>query len=229
MAAYGSLRLEIQRLLGGRDDPETQAIIRANFNHVQRMLARGHRWPELEATHMASLVSRQRDYTHGNLGLIRFHKHYSLVLATPGMVGRLLDYVTPAEWDTTIGAQAPTAAMGRPHLFTYWRKAFSFFRTPDSAYPLVIRYYQYPPSVINDASPIVFENIDELLVFATVGYCWASLGEIELAMTWQRRAAEIAQGIKVDSREILDWTPPTERRRLPVSEYWRDPFVKRMP
>lgn len=229
MSVYGDLRPEIERLIGNRTDADSRALVLANFNHVMRLLSRMHQWQELQAVSTQNLVVGKRDYTHADLGLARFSKFYTLFLTVAGSQGRPLDYITPMMWDTDVAPQLVTVSNAKPHLFTYWGQTFSLFRPPDQTYPLVVRYFQYPPPVTGDVSIVVYENVDDILVFATAGFCWLGLEERELAATWLGRAAELLQVLNIEMKSVFDIsTGPKERvsRVKGVTDPWRNPFVK---
>jgi len=225
MSTYGDLKAQIQRNLGNREDPDTDALILTHFNHCQRVLAYAKVWRELEALATPSLIVNQREYTFAALGLERFYKHFSVKLVTASR-HHPVGYLAPSQWDTLVEPYLPTAGSGKPTHFTLWGTSFLFGpKKPDSAYQLRIKYYQRPADVTAASDSVAFEDADLVLVAFTTAFCWYSLEELETAASWFSRATTLAQGLAIVLTSEVGVKKAPSAERIP-SDYWKDPFVK---
>lgn len=225
---YNEFEDKVCKILG-RSDAQTRGLVVVMTNAVQRMLARMHRWKDLEMSKDTTLVIGKYEYTLLELGIQDSDLHmkpYSVVLVETGSTGVPLEFVTPAEWDMNIKPYLYSSGGGRPHCYSMWGRKYSFYKVPDKAYSLVIRYYKYPTDVGGMGSTLAFEDCEDLMLFAVAGYCWSSLEEYELASMWLKRAGEVLRSLQIEEREIFDLPKMVGGNTRAINEYWNNPFIK---
>ena len=231
MSTYGTIRPEIERITGNRVDSDSQAVVKAMTTHALRILARGREWPELQTSVTLTTVAGTSSYSYTTIGFTRLHKIYNVTLLASDEK-RPIAYYTPARWDKEILPLTSASATGRPTVYTDWGRSIEFFRTPDSAYRIKFRYYQYPQPIVDDTTNIDLEDVDDIVVFLAAGLSFAAWEQFQEAAQWLRLSEMLARARDIDITSVFNFQAADVRKMaesVGTSVYWKDPFERRNP
>lgn len=232
---YGDLRPQIQRNVGNRDDADSLAIILATFNFVQRAIAIRGEWDDLKTIAEGNLTATVSSYPlisgSYNLGLIRpiGSGFYSIKLNDGSNWRQPLTLVLSNKWDENI--VVGSSSSGLPTRYTIWGRTAYLDPTPDDAYAFKVRYIQYPTPIDDDSTVVQLESLDQILVAATTGFCWATWEEPKLSQYWLSLASNMAKEFIGTERGDFNFLPFSAAMTKEGSggDYWADPFVSSAP
>jgi hypothetical protein len=227
---WGTLRLEIQRNLGGRDDDDTLAANLANANHVQKTLAQLHRFEELEERVSPVLTIAQGVYTQAELDLTALRKIYSFRLIQ-GTTSYPVTYMTPARWDERIEPQVPNATSGRPYIYTMWGGNIYFWYIPDETYTCTLRYFKYLTAITNDASEFAIADVNDTFVHAVTSLTAYTFEEFALGDKHAKLASSAMSLFGMEDEIIENFVAGLRPKALSAQayDYYNNPFIKEMP
>lgn len=226
MSTYQTIKEQVIRNIGNRDDDSTLASIMMNTNMVIEWLATQHHWPELEAVATPSMVVGQNQYTKAQLNLtdLRAFKIYSLQLYDGSNWRDPMAFVPPNVFDKKVKAYG-NLTTGVPTIFSLFGGTFTFNPTPDATYLLDIKYLKRPTLVNQDSSTIPYEDLDSGIVSMVSGYTWLGLGEKTQADYWFKMAGDILGAFEIDTRALIGQQASSRISTNP-SAPWADPFVR---
>lgn len=224
---YQDLETQIIGSLGNRDDDTTKILIMANFNYVQRLLAKRGEWEDLQVTSQGYLTQEKDSYIlQYELEVERLLKFYNIKLNDGSRWRDPLGFLLPNAWDIQIKSYFSTLS-GIPTLYTIWEKNLFFNKIPDAEYAYEIRYYQYPSEIVGGASIVQLEEIHQVTVAATIGYTYLGIGERENALTWLKLAGQLWSEYSGDNRSLFDFqTSMNVLKNESRGNSWSDPFQK---
>ncbi len=229
MATFGDLRTRIERNLGGRDDATTQVMIMDSMNDVQLFLSRKpSQWKELQAKVTPALTIGTNEYTHTDLGLIRFRKEQQLFI-TDSTYNYPIDFITVERWKREVQPVLPQATSERPKVYTKWGKTFYFWYVPDDTYTLNFWYYQYPTVITATSDTPTLENVDDILIGLTTYYVAAGLEEFSLAKWWLNRMGPVFKAYDIQERDVIDFSPAQDaidRSSVIDANAHNNPFIR---
>lgn len=186
--------------------------VRTYLNWAQNRLARAYSFYELETkTSSPALVASVKTYPMvtgtNNLGLTRPKDIRSIVLID-GANSRNLQRKT-YRWLDKRFPRPENYSSGRPSFYIREGNNLEFFRIPDDAYSLTIRYSQWPTAFTSGSQTTDFENKDELLITAGVFETYLALEEYADAAVWiEKLKGQLRDAIEVEGD--VDWEPEAD-------------------
>lgn len=116
---------------------------------------------------------------------------------------------------------------GKSTIYTRWKNTLTFFKIPDDAYTLKIRYGQHATPFTSDGQVSDFgEDKDELLVTAGVLQTYLALQEYGDAKVWYELfLGQLVDAVRAEGDE--DWEPQAEpygKGGYTSAEPWVDPY-----
>lgn len=227
---------EIRSALGGRTDLDSR--LDRFINLAQVKIARTHDFEEMERV-TASAFSYTAtpaddkffDLSNKTGASVRKIRAFRLL---DDSNSRKLRYIPPRRWDKEI-PEPEWYSTGRPSIFTKWRGKLELWKVPDSAYSCELRYSIWP-AALSTSTPGGLSNLDnkdDLIIYLSVSWAFASLGKTEKAREfWRFYRNGMNDAIGEDVVEPdLDISPGlgggSDGRIL--DNYWTDPFVRSMP
>lgn len=205
---------------------QTRALTYVNFG--QKRIARYHSFHELDALQeSAATVDGIKRYPMvsgtNNLGLVRPKDIQSI---------RLIDSENSRiivrkhkRWFDKRFPRPENYSEARPELYIRDGNNLEFFRIPDDAYTLYIRYPQWPTD-LTTGSTSTFENKDQLLITAGVFETYMALEEYVDAKIWyERMLGQLRDAIRAEGD--VDWEPMADGFGEPgyrSASPWTDPF-----
>lgn len=123
--------------------------------------------------------------------------------------------------------QPSTYSNGRPTIYIRHGYNIEFFRIPDAAYSLYIRYPQWPTSLTGDSSVSDYEYKDQLIITAAILEGYLHFEEYNDVQVWsQRFLGLLSDSVKVQGD--MDWAPQADefmssRGGYSSGEPWIDP------
>lgn len=196
---------------------------------AQKRIARYYNFDELNtnyesATTVASVKRYPLESGTNNLGLTRPKDIFSIRLID-GDNSRKLTRWSTRKFDRKI-ARPENYSEGRPRIYIKWSYSAEFFRIPDSAYTLHIRYPQWATDLTTSSQTSDFINKDHLIVTAGVLETYLALEEYESARIWfSKFKNEMKDAISVEGD--IDWEPQAEIGDFDTyasGSPWTDPY-----
>jgi len=228
ISIFGDLRPQIQRNWG-RSDTESQSTILFYFNAAMRMIARKHRFAELEKTATPTLVIDKSEYDIAtDWSLTDYRKMYSLYL-TANDRGYEVVRVPTKEWDQEIWPRIPNATSDVPRVYHEWGSKITLFPAPNVAYVTKMRYLGEPTPCTVVGSSVIFSGLDEVLVELTTGLCFMSIEDYVVAKQHLDLASKFLKLYGVEAEFSKDLHLSAGKSPSSASQYWKDPFVGRSP
>jgi hypothetical protein len=117
---------------------------------------------------------------------------------------------------------------GRPSIYIVHGRNVEFFRIPDAAYTLHIRYPQWPEEMSTGSSTSVYEYKDQLIITSGILEGYLHFEEYKDVEVWAARfLGQMAEAIKAEGD--MDWEPEAEefsygRGGHLSGEPWLDPY-----
>lgn len=201
------------------------------LNWGQQRIARAYNFEELNAIQeSAALVASTLRYPMktgtNNLGLTR-PKDIASVRLIDSENSRCLDRWSYRKFDKKF-PNPSIFTTGRPSIYVRYGNNLEFFRIPDSAYSLYIRYPQWAQDLSSDGQTSDFEDKDQLIITAGILEGYLHFEEYEDAKIWASQYAyQLQEAIKISGD--MDWKPSPEnfsngRGGYISGEPWIDPF-----
>ena len=117
---------------------------------------------------------------------------------------------------------------GKPSIYSVFGQNVLLWQLPDTAYTTNARASKFPDAFTGDSDTLPWDNMDDVIVTATVYESLLRLGETELAKDWFR---DLKDRIKEAARPFIDgpedWEPEGRAfgsNIISPSDYWNDPF-----
>ncbi len=202
------------------------------LNWGQQRIARFYSFHELNTyTESATTVTSVARYPMvtgtNNLGLIR-PKDIQSVRLIDGENSRTLTRKS-VRWFDQKFPLITNYSDSRPHIYIRWGNDLEFFRRPDAAYDLYLRYPQWASELTAGSTATDFENKDQLLITMAILEGYLHLEEYDDAKVWLNKAL----GLLVDAVRVegdIDWEPQasamsTDPGGYQSGEPWIDPYA----
>ena len=228
--SFAALRKRV--LLGfPRIDGEAIVAVDQAINDALQAIATVRDFDELiitDTTHAAT-VDGQKSYDWvTDWGLTRPKKIYTIRLMDEEMSRKLI-WVPPSEVDALLPYAQRLSEGYSTHYTSAGEGNFELIRIPDAAYPLYIRYSQWPATLTAETEETPYANLDKETVFLAKDIANAYLSGDYFDFT-QRAVTYLSGGIDEDKRQPdrLRCAQPftTTESRQPGTP-WLDPFVRR--
>lgn len=213
-----------------RSGAELQDRVVDYLNWGQKRIARFHSFHELNTyNESAATVTSVKRYPlstgTNNLGLVRA-KDISSIRLIDSENSRNLVRWHYRKFDKYY-PRPENYSEGRPRIYARWGDDLEFFRIPDAAYTLYIRYSQWAQDLTSATQTSDFQNKDQLLITAGILESYLALQEYNDVRVWlpifigQINDAKAAEG-------DIDWEPEAEPHGEPPAyrsgQPWLDPY-----
>ena len=166
--------------LGNRTDKTRAADYIPWMNLAQERIARKHPWEELNTNQTISVTptgTPVTDKTYSTNTNIRDIQSIRFVEDANPTAERKLVKVPTRQWDKIIPAGEELATGAASH-YMYYADTIEFYRVPDEAWTMQIRWTLWPSGAVDDSNPPDLENKDDLILYLAL-----SIGFHELNMT----------------------------------------------
>lgn len=211
-------------------DLGTQRLIIASFNEAQEYVSRTGEAPSLFTTTSVYLETDTYAYDFEDFDMTDNTHIYSIKLWDDDKYLSPMLYVTTLIWDQKIAPYIENTS-GKPEMYTYYNKVLYFSRKPDDDYLIEIRFQFEAAKVLNSDSDIDIDEYESGLTMFTTALTWLKLEEVEMYKEYKKMAGDLFKPFKDDIR-----SEPTSRSSAYVgkaqrdypSNFWNDPFVKRV-
>lgn len=185
------------------------------LNWAQRRIAKSYAFYELQAKNtsaatVASVKTYPLETGTNNLGLTSVMDIRSIILVdgTNTERSRRLKFWHYRRLDDRF-PRPENYPVDIPSIYTREGDNLEFFRIPDAAYTLNIRYNKWPTAFSTSSQVSDFSNKDELIVTAGVLETYLALEEYADAAIWlQRFIGQLKDAIADD--EDVDWEPQAD-------------------
>jgi len=192
--------------------------VRTYLNWAQKRLCRFYDFYELNVLDTtANLVTDVKVYPlmagTNNLGLERV-KDIASIRLNDSENSRTLQRWLYRKFDR-IYPRPENYTSGRPTIYTRWKNSLEFFRIPNSAYSLDIRYMQWPQDLTSDGQESDLLNKDQLIFTAGVFETYMQLQEYGDAKLWyERLLGQVKDAVHAEGD--VDWEPEAESMKALV-------------
>lgn len=219
------METEIRGFLGGRSDLDSRL---ANILDLsQKRMVRLHNFHELEKLSyeaMSYTADKDVDKFMSLPGSIRKVRTIRLISGTDS---RLLTGKSRRAFDKFI-PYPQEYATGKPEIYTRWKDVIEFWRIPDEAYRVELRWTKWPALLALSTDTAELENMDDILILLASSWCLLSLGKEDRATKlWQIYRRELKNAIGEDAdQEDINITPEGVNTGVISGggNYWADPF-----
>lgn len=223
---------EVRGAHAGRLDLTDERII-TGLNLAQQRIARRHDFEELRTVETGSVAQSTQYINFTDLSTVTNPREiYSFTIKDPSTDLRACKLTN---WTArTFDQRVPNPEAhdeGMPSSYVNWKERFELWRIPDQTYNYTIRLSFWPTaftsSVLSAKSD--FREKDDLLIFLTVSWEYAKLGEYEKAnrfFAMFRTELETATGEDA-TRPDRDIKPPAGAAQPDITsdQYWLNPFI----
>lgn len=224
---FDELKDELRAGLGGRTDLD--ARLGRFLNLAQQRLARLHDFDEMETTSVVS-INNTGASTDGDIVLPTLRELYSIRIED-GSRSRKLVQKSPRWWDKML-PKPDYHSRDTPSIYMIWKYTVHVFPLPEKLYNTVrLRWTKWPADLSAGATPSEFDQKDELLIEMSLAYAYRSLGKPdESAKHWNFAKGLFNEAESADrSKPDLDQVGDAREGSTSPLDYWRDPFIERMP
>lgn len=202
------------------------------LNWGQQRIARSYNFDELNINQESAVtvadIKRYPMITGtNNLGLIRPKDIASLRLIDSHN-STTLKRVTQRYFDIKF-PQPTNYATGRPDIYIRYGNNLEFFRIPNDAYTLYIRYPRWAADLDSASQTSDFEYKDQLIISAGILEGYLHFEEYNDVTIWaQRFTGQLSDAIKTQGD--MDWVPTSEpfasgQGGAISGEPWIDPYI----
>ena len=202
------------------------------LNWGQKRIARFHSFYELDtllttAVTVANVKLYPMVTGTNNLGMLRPKDIHSIRLIDgTNANSRRLKRWSYKKMDMKI-PDPTTYTTGRPIVYVRYGMSLEFFRIPDTAYSLSIRYPQWPTDFSTASQVSDYTDKDHILVTAGIMETYLALEEYTDAAVWYQRLMGLLIDAKRTEDDNVDWDPDGEPFRsdeqVQVGQPWSDP------
>lgn len=224
------LRAELRANLGGRDDVADSRLDR-HLNMAQQRISRSSDFTEMRkiGSHTLTLTgdAAQDKYL---LLTTNVRKIYSLRLIDGSQSLRLTG--TPRhKWDTLLPA-TEHLSLGRPERYTRWGNTLEFYRVPNVAWQLIMRWSNWPTAFTSVSQLSDLDEKDDLILALATFTMFSSLGQKDDGFVYLSTAKAMLNEAVIEDRSEpdIDYSGGgVVAGDFPLGDYWADPFVNRSP
>lgn len=198
-----------------------------SLNFAQKRIARAWNFDELNETDTAqATVDGTKEYDIVSTWGLTDYKDINDILLVDGENSIKIDRWTYRKFDKYY-PRPENFSEDRPRIYTIYKRKVIFFKVPDDAYTLHIRYSRWATDLADDGTASEFLNKDQLLVTAGVMETYMNLQEYADAKIWFSRFAGQMEGA-IGVENPIDWAPQGEQYSTPSfpqsGSPWTDPF-----
>ena len=221
----------IQAGLGNRTDKTRAGDLIPWANLAQMRITRAHYWDELDRNQPIQVTpsgvpATDKIYTNTtairDIQSVRFHED-----AYPNQA-RKLTYIPVRDWDKIIPS-GEELSTGTPTHYTYYADNIEFYRVPDQAWTMQIRWTLWPAEITDDSSYPDLQEKDDLIIYLALSYGFHELnmteeGNRNYAIYRTMLKDAIAEDVSNRDSNII----PLQIRSndAPAQDPWTDPFVR---
>lgn len=183
---------------GFNDGPQVnRGRIKNWVNEAQVDLARQVDAPEFQETQTIVMVPGQYQYTLS----ADFLRVQDIVYE---LLSSRLKPVDQQQFDLT----APALVQGPPEIYTLYQNQLWVYPGPNSTDPLLMRYMQRPPTLVNNADvPVLNQDYLQLMVMASLAEAFAAEDDIEASQFWQGKYEKARDAYASDVQDRMDDRP----------------------
>ncbi|HTA98671.1 MAG TPA: hypothetical protein VK730_13645 [Solirubrobacteraceae bacterium] len=183
---------------GFNDGPQVNRTRIKNWvNEAQVDLARQVDAPEFQETQTIVMVLGQYQYTLP----ADFLRVQDIVYE---LLSSRLKPVDQQQFDLT----APALVQGPPEIYTLYQSQLWVYPGPNSTDPLLMRYLQRPPTLVNDGDvPVLNQDYLQLMVMASLAEAFAAEDDIEASQFWQGKYEKARDAYASDVQDRMDDRP----------------------
>ena len=199
------------------------------LNWAQRRTARFYSFHELNVVKencvtVASVKKYPMIAGDNNLGLTR-PKDIASIRLIDGANSRVINRWSYRKFDR-IYPRPVNYATGRPRIYMRWGNTLEFFKIPNDAYTLYVRYPQWPVDLTTGSQKSSYENKDQLLITAGIMETYLALEEYaDVAIWYPKFLGQLKDAVHAEGD--VDWEPQAEpfgEVAYTSGEPWLDPY-----
>ena len=223
----GELVTEVCDILG-IEETDIQPRVQTWLNLTLVRVGRRHFWQDLKSTDTSNAtVASTKEYDIVTDWGFTNLRHIHAIDLIDGTNSRKLVYVPTRRLDERRPypeAYSDYKSWG----YTRWGSKIELIDVPDDAYTLKIRYSDWITQFTDDADTCDIDNIDDLLLAATVAWGYASIEDEDSALKWAKIAEMSFQDAIAVEKAEPDYEPVMVGHIMGDAynvQYWASPFV----